>query len=384
MRLLLLCALLLPLAASAQEDGDDGAGFEVPSRLLAPPLGTARPLPVEGDLLATAKRAPDGGLTLRQGEKEEALTIDPWLQEQLKGLMRTYQTPYAAVVAIEPSTGRVLAMAEHSEANPAMNGLCTRPLYPAASIFKVVTAAALLEAGVKPDDATCFHGGKRSVSESELVDSARDTRCETMTTALGHSLNVVFAKLTARFLDAEHLRATARALHFNVPLPFPVPTQPSLASIPDETLPLSLTGAGFGDVFLSPLHGAALAAVAANHGQWRAPVLFERDVGVRAPEQALAPAAAEALATMMEETVKGGTARRIFHERGMGVPGAAGKTGSLADKRPFRDYTWFVGFAPREAPKVAVAAVIVNDPHWRIRATWLGREAMRLFLTRGR
>ena len=57
-----------------------------------------------------------------------------------------------------------------------------------------------------------------------------------------------------------------------------------------------------------------------------------------------------------------------------------GKTGSLADRNPFRDYSWFVGFAPREAPKVAVAAVVVNEPRWRIRAPWLAREAMRLGL----
>ncbi|HSP77995.1 MAG TPA: penicillin-binding protein, partial [Myxococcaceae bacterium] len=77
-----------------------------------------------------------------------------------------------------------------------------------------------------------------------------------------------------------------------------------------------------------------------------------------------------------------GTARRIFRERGMRVPGAVGKTGTLADRRPFRDYSWFVGFAPRDKPRLAVAAVIVNEPLWRIRATWLGREALRLGLAR--
>jgi penicillin-binding protein A len=88
------------------------------------------------------------------------------------------------------------------------------------------------------------------------------------------------------------------------------------------------------------------------------------------------------LTMLMEATVTKGTARRIFRERGMGVPGAVGKTGTLADRAPFRDYSWFVGFAPRDNPKVAVAALIVNEPIWRIRATWLGREAMRLGLAR--
>ncbi|MGZ6099452.1 MAG: penicillin-binding transpeptidase domain-containing protein, partial [Myxococcaceae bacterium] len=60
--------------------------------------------------------------------------------------------------------------------------------------------------------------------------------------------------------------------------------------------------------------------------------------------------------------------------------GAVGKTGSLADRNPFRDYSWFVGFAPKDAPRIAVAAVVVNEPRWRIRAPWLAREAMRLGL----
>jgi cell division protein FtsI/penicillin-binding protein 2 len=83
---------------------------------------------------------------------------------------------------------------------------------------------------------------------------------------------------------------------------------------------------------------------------------------------------------MMEETVRSGTARKIFSQRGFALKDAAGKTGSLADKSPYRDYSWFVGYSPREKPKVAVAAVIVNDMRWRIRAPFLAREAMRLYL----
>ncbi|MFL5350234.1 MAG: penicillin-binding transpeptidase domain-containing protein, partial [Hyalangium sp.] len=99
-------------------------------------------------------------------------------------------------------------------------------------------------------------------------------------------------------------------------------------------------------------------------------------------EQVLPPEVQRALADMMEQTVKNGTARRIFRERAFRVPGAVGKTGTLADKSPFHDYSWFVGFAPKDHPRVAVAAIVVNEPLWRIRGTWLGREAMRLALER--
>jgi cell division protein FtsI/penicillin-binding protein 2 len=362
-------------------DVPEGQSLKVPSRLFAPPLSTARPLAPALDLLTFATKNGAGQLEVTVDGGVEQLTLDSALQEKLTQLLRTYQTPYAAVVALEPATGRVLAMAEHSELDPSMRGLCTKAVYPAASIFKIVTASALLANGVKPGETECYHGGKRKLTQALLSDTPRDLRCLSFGEALARSVNVVFAKLTFKHLNPALLASEARAFHFNSPLPFPVPTEPSLAAIPDDAFGMASAGAGFGDVYLSPLHGAAIAAVAANKGLWRAPVLFE-GAAAAPPERVMSEAAAGTLTDMLEETVTLGTARRIFHERGMGVAGAVGKTGSLADKTPFRDYSWFVGFAPKSAPRVAVAAVIVNDPYWRIRATWLGREAMRLYLAK--
>ncbi len=364
----------------AQGDPEAEAQFDVPSRIQAPPLAKVTSLAPSLDVLFNAQKNADGRLYSPRKGVLEPLTIDALLQKQLTDILVSYQTPYAAVVALEPSTGRVLAMAEHSELSPELRGLCTKAVYPAASVFKVVTATALLEAGVPADELVCYSGGKRKVLEAQLDDSQGDARCLTLSTALGHSANVAFAKLTAKYLDPGKLKAVTKAFRFNTPITFVVPTEPSLAAIPEDTYPFSLAGAGFGDVFMSPLHGAAMVAVAANHGVWRNPVLFARDQS--AHERVMPSEVAEQLTAMMEETVTTGTAHRIFNERGMRVAGAVGKTGSLADKKPFRDYTWFVGFAPKDAPKIAVAAVIVNDPHWRIRATWLGREAMRLYLDR--
>ncbi len=358
--------------------------FVIPSRLTAPPLATARALAPELDLLTLATRGDDGRLWAPHKDGSQALTIAVTLQKDLTDLLKLYQTPYAAVVAIEPATGRVLAMAEHSEADPGLRGLCTKALYPAASIFKIITASALLEVGVEPDATTCFHGGKRKLTRALLEDSAKDFRCDTMASALASSSNVVFGKLTQQHLDAPKLLAMAKAWRFNTPVPFPVPTDVSLAGIPDDDFGFAQAGAGFGDVFLSPLHGALLAAAAANGGIWRAPVLFECDAPKELDdgERVMSQKAATKLQAMLAQTVQSGTARRVFHERGYSLADAAGKTGSLADKKPFRDYSWFIGYAPASNPKIAVAAVIVNDPHWRIRATWLGREAMRLYLSR--
>ncbi len=57
----------------------------------------------------------------------------------------------------------------------------------------------------------------------------------------------------------------------------------------------------------------------------------------------------------------------------------AGKTGTLSDKDPYRDYTWFVGFAPADNPEVAVATVIANDRRWRVHAPAVAREALEAY-----
>jgi peptidoglycan glycosyltransferase len=352
----------------------------VPSRLHAPPLATVKALAPAEDLLARAHRDGAGHYVVREGGDDAVLTLVPEVQDGLTRTLTEYQTPWAAVVVLEPATGRVLAMAEHSQADPRLHGLPVKAVFPAASIFKLVTASALLEEGVSPDDEACYHGGKRRISEGLLEDSTRDRLCLSLSEALGRSANGVFAKLTHRHLTAEKLLAAAALFRFNRLIPFPVPADPSLAAVPDDALGLAQTGAGFGDVYLSPLHGALIAAVAANGGMWRSPVLFERDLAQAAdPERVLSEERASALTQMMEETVTHGTARRFF--RLPELRGAVGKTGSLADRQPFRDYSWFVGFAPKDSPRVAVAAVVVNEARWRIRAPWLAREAMRLALS---
>jgi cell division protein FtsI/penicillin-binding protein 2 len=84
---------------------------------------------------------------------------------------------------------------------------------------------------------------------------------------------------------------------------------------------------------------------------------------------------------MMRNTVTDGTARRVFRRpapvlRGVAV---AGKTGSLAEARPYRDYSWFVGYAPADRPEVALAVVVVNEARWRVRAPSLAREALEIY-----
>ena len=320
------------------------------------------------------------------GRGRATLTIDARLQEKLARSLETYRVPWGATVLIEPRTGRVLALAEYSRAEPGRRGIALSALAPAASVFKIVTAAALLEKG-GVDGEVCWHGGKRRLDPKLLRDDPRrDRRCSSLTSAFGHSTNVVFAKLADRDLDPATLRTVAERFLFNVPIAFPRPVETSTAKVPDDPFAAANTAAGFGAVKLSPLHGAILAAIVANGGVYVPPALVEEAEGAPLPDpgqptRVVDPQVAARLAEMMRETVASGTARKAFRRPASplrGVP-VAGKTGSLSDPKPFRDYSWFVGYAPADHPEVAVATLVVNDRLWHARAPQVAREALEAF-----
>jgi penicillin-binding protein A len=321
------------------------------------------------------------------GSGRAVLTTVPRLQERIEKVLADHRVPWAAVVLLEPSTGRVLAMAEHSQREPGRRGLSLEARAPAASVFKIVTSSALLRRGFEPDAEVCYHGGQHRVRPSLLADGARrDRRCLSLSSALGKSANVVFAKLADRALNATLLRAEADRFLFNQPIPFAQRVEPSRAEIPEEPFALATTAAGFGPVRLSPLHGAVVAAIVANGGVFVPPDVVASSSGAvprptDEPRRVLDEQVAAELAAMMRTTVTEGTGRRAFRPprsrhsslRGLTV---AGKTGSLSETSPYRDYSWFVGFAPADNPRVAFAVVVVNDRNWRVKAPAVARTAV--------
>ena len=323
------------------------------------------------------------------------LTLEPGLQEHLASVLRQYEVPYGAAVAIEPSTGRVLAYVSHSSANPDSGDLARDPSPPAASVFKVITASALVDAGVVPETRVCYGGGMQRLMDADLEDNPkRDRSCASMAEALGSSINAVFAKLADRKLSAKVVERYAQAFGFGHALPFDAQTRLSPAEVPEERLELARTAAGFWHTHMSPLHAALIASTIANDGVMPRPSLVNRvlDASGRALfaqspsayRNVISRATARTVGHMMTETVAHGTSRSAFfdpHGRPF-LPGikVAGKTGSLSSDQPYRAYSWWIGFAPEEAPQIAVAALIVNTPKWRIKASYLAREALRYYL----
>jgi cell division protein FtsI/penicillin-binding protein 2 len=86
---------------------------------------------------------------------------------------------------------------------------------------------------------------------------------------------------------------------------------------------------------------------------------------------------------MMLQTVASGSAFKTFRDAA-GNPylphiRVASKTGTLTRHEENRHYTWFVGFAPADKPEIAVSALVVNTPVWRIKAPHLARDVLRAY-----
>jgi cell division protein FtsI/penicillin-binding protein 2 len=335
-----------------------------------------------------------------EGGAQAELTLDPRLQDAAEEVFQTFQLPYAGAVVISIPDGRVLALAGRSTVSPELGAeeLALQPWAPAASVFKVVSAAALIaDGGVTATSRTCYHGGVSSILPDNLVDIPRiDRSCATLAYGLGKSQNAIIAKFATRHLTPDKLERMAHAFGFGETIPFDVPFEPSHVDVPaDDHLEFARTAAGFWHSTLSPMHGALLAATVANQGTMPAPHLIDRAVGSEGQALALPPSRGRAVMTpavarevgqMMELTTRMGTARGAFHDR-KGHPllpvAVAGKTGTLSAEtdKGYLGYSWFVGYAPADHPKIAFAVVIGNHASWRIKAAYVGRRIVEEYLS---
>lgn len=331
---------------------------------------------------------------LTQGRVAE-LTLDPVVQRAAQSVMRRYRMPEAGVVLQQVTTGKLLAYASYVNDGEKFD-VNVRAEAPAASVFKVVTAAALVEkAGLSGDTEQCYHGGRSRIDPGELEDNpARDKWCATLSMAMGRSLNVVFGRLAKKHLTPEDLTEAGGALGFGAPVPFVLPNEAPKIEIPDDSLEFARSAAGFWHTSLSPLSAASLAQTVANGGVTLEPrivrsvsqdreVLWEEPDEPRVVRRAIKPETARELTKMMVQTVASGSAYKSFHDR-KGRPflpniQVAGKTGTLTRHKENRHYTWFVGFAPADKPEVAISALVVNTPTWRIKAPVLAREVLRAY-----
>ncbi|MEO5851460.1 MAG: penicillin-binding protein 2 [Nocardioides sp.] len=346
------------------------------------------------------------------------LTIDPAAQTAAwDGLESLGEGVEGAVVALEPSTGKILAMVSSPSYDPnklashdldaviseqqRLEGDAAEPLLnrtiqttlPPGSTFKLVTAAAVLEDGNYAGGDALVPGGAsyqlpQTSDENGLIDNGgRDcgTKKIPLTQALANSCNTSFLAL-ADELGIEKIKAQAEAFGFNSDYLEDLPLQAQSRYPGDLDQPqTAMSGIGQSEVAATPLQMAMVGAGIANGGIVMRPYVVDE---VTSPEldvldktepsdlsKAMEPANAAELTRMMVATVQTGTATSAQ------IPGieVAGKTGTAQSTPDRPPYAWFVSFAPAIDPKVAVCVLIQasSTPREEIGGNFLGAPIAR-------
>ncbi|WP_370543355.1 penicillin-binding transpeptidase domain-containing protein [Geobacter sp. OR-1] len=321
--------------------------------------------------------------------------INPELQERVRKVMAENRVPYGVFVAVEPKTGRILAIAAHSESDAAWEAQAPYNLYPMASLFKIVTAAAALEQRkVTPETVMPFRGRLTSENPRYWEAGPRHGNQEMdLTTAMGKSVNPVFGRLASN-VGKEGILSGMERFGFNQSLLPGEPILSSCGSTPQDDADLKRLGAGLcKEVKVSPLYAALMMAAVANKGVMLQPQLASEIRGSegkllysgepRQVRRVVSPETADQLSKMMSTTVSQGTSRKVFRDRRgrpkLAAVDIAAKTGSITGIDPPGHYSWFAAYAPINDPQIALAALVINGAKWRIKASLLGEQALEAF-----
>ena len=313
------------------------------------------------------------------------LTLDPELQRAAYEGLASSVTGRGAVVAVDPRNGEILAMASYPSYDPnnidetfpelsrdpdaPLINRAVQSLYPPGSTFKVITAAAALEAGVSPTQ-HFFDPGSFTLSGYTIHNFQGEKFGDvTFTQALVYSINVIFAKIAVKIVGAQALAQMAYDFGFGDSYEgFSLPVAASdLGPPPSEWTPgtTAQTAFGQGQVSSNAFEMALVAAAIANDGKMMEPRIVRE---IRSPDgiildrpapsvshEPLPPETARTLNEMMQKVVTEGELTVAE------IPGVevAGKTGT-AEAPPGAPHSWWIAFAPADDPEIAVCAMVEN------------------------
>ncbi|NEG95576.1 penicillin-binding protein [Bifidobacterium primatium] len=341
--------------------------------------------------------------SLFTGEENKGANIETSISPKLQKL--AYQLlgdQQGAVVAMEPKTGRILAMvstpsydpnalASHKTSdvssayqkliadknNPMLNRT-TNELYPPGSTFKIVVAAAALESGDYDTNTSVAAGSSYTLpgTVTQLTNTSSAAAGSngkiSLEDAFAYSSNTAFAQLGVK-LGQEKVAAQAKKMGFGSSITVDGTSSSGLVSkataskFPDNASPdkLALASIGQGDTLETPMLNAMIASAVANGGKMMQPTLVDRvrgsDLSVVSESspstfsQAFSEDTANKLNTMMQAVITKEDPQLQLD----GVKVAA-KTGTAQIGNNSTNDSWITGFAPADDPKIAVAVVVHN------------------------
>ena len=302
-----------------------------------------------------------------------------------------------SVVALEPSTGRILAMVSAPSYDPNLlathdveeqattwqqlrdnpdNPLLNRAIsetYPPGSTFKVITTAAALQAGATENTQLTAAPRIPLPDSTATLENFGGTSCgggptASLRDAFAKSCNTAFVQLGID-TGADALRSTAQAFGLGVTPPS-IPLQvaeSTVGSIPDAAA-LGMSSIGQKDVALTPLQNALVAATVANQGVAMRPYLVDSlkgpdlaNISTTSPREERRAVTEQVADTLTDLMV---AAEQVTQQKGA-IAGVqiASKTGTAehgTDPRNTPPHAWYIAFAPAQAPKVAIAVLVEN------------------------
>ncbi|WKN57322.1 penicillin-binding transpeptidase domain-containing protein [Rhodococcus opacus] len=255
----------------------------------------------------------------------------------------------AAIVALRPSTGEVLAVAQNAPAD-ALGPIALTGLYPPGSTFKTVTTSAALQAGAATPDTVLPCPGTENIEGRQIPnDDEFDLGAVPLHTAFARSCNTTMGRLAVG-LPPDALQQAA--LQFGLGVDYVTPgltTVTGNVPVADSPAARVESGIGQGQVTATPFGMAMVAASIAN-GSTPSPMIVQGQPGTADKTAPTVPANVTSdLRTMMRETVTGGTATAL-----QDIPGLLGKTGT-AESGNGPAHGWFVGIKDDLAFAVFIA-----------------------------
>lgn len=323
-------------------------------------------------------------------------TLQTDLQDHAETLLKRYKPDYAAIVMMDAKTGEILAMSSFEKAAPDRTNLALKATYPAASIFKVITAATAVDkAGLTPEHRIAFNGGNYTLYKKNVLSDRinRWTRFITLKDAFARSINTAFGRLSLEFIEPQDLSDYANKFYFNQEIPADFNVETSFASVPTEKgFALTQVASGYNRFnTLSPVHGAMIASAIVNDGQMPSPYIVksienENNESIYSGEalnqgQVITANSAAQVKLMMEQTVLSGTSRKTFRkmvkDRKFSEVEMGGKTGHFSGTNPKGRTDWFIGYATDGESRIAIATITVNIKKWTVKSSALGEMMFR-------
>jgi peptidoglycan glycosyltransferase len=349
--------------------------------------------------LESVCNSPDGRIDINCDGRFLSLetTLDLALQSHMLKVIQRSQSPLIGFVAMDPATGRILSMIDSKKVNRATS-VCLSSQFPAASIFKIVSAAAAIDrCNLSGDTKLTYNGRAHTLYNNQLTDRInRYTNRISLKTSFAKSINPVFGKLGIFRLKKDLIEEYANRFGFNQQIDFEIPVELSRISVGDDPYHWAELSCGFNrETLISPIHGAMMAAVIINDGKLVEPTIIEfmtddekNPVYVGSTNiirQVISQKTSREMRKLMAATISTGTCSRTF--RGyrrdpiLSKLSIGAKTGSINNKSDELRYDWFVGYCAEKAGtrKLALSVLVVHGKLLREKAQQFARRAMRYY-----